>query len=108
MPTNCSLFIKCVESSSILRYQDILPQIIDGKQFFIDGDSLLLFALTAKGLSLDKGGQTLHVVYLVEKFLLSFISRNLTFTVIFFEVSLADFSCGLCPYFFVPPLLVAC
>lgn len=85
-PRNKQLIIDIDIISAVSRYQDILTPIIDGKEFFIDGDSLLMLALTSKGLSLDVGGQTLHIIYVVEKFLLSFLSRNLKFTVIFFEI----------------------
>ncbi|KAJ1525708.1 hypothetical protein ONE63_008919 [Megalurothrips usitatus] len=68
------------------RYQDILAQIIDGRKFVIDGDSLLLLALETNGLSMEGGAQTLHITYIVEKFLSNFIARNLNFVIVFFEI----------------------
>lgn len=68
------------------NYQDILPLVIDGRKFLIDGDSLLMHALNSKGLCLETGGTTLHVVYLVEKFLATFRAKGLNFVLIFFEV----------------------
>ncbi|XP_034236098.1 probable ATP-dependent RNA helicase DDX60 isoform X2 [Thrips palmi] len=35
---------------------------------------------------MDNGGQSLHIIYLVEKFLMIFLSRGLKFTVIFCEI----------------------
>ncbi|XP_034234769.1 probable ATP-dependent RNA helicase DDX60 isoform X2 [Thrips palmi] len=78
--------LKRVNSLSNARYQDILPQVIDGRKFIIDGDSLLMLALDSKGYSMENGGQTLHLIYLVEKFLMSFLSRHLNCVIVFFEV----------------------
>lgn len=80
-----------VNSLSNARYQDILPQVIDGRKFIIDGDSLLMLALDSKGYSMENGGQTLHLIYLIEKFLTSFLSRNLNCVIVFFEVSYSIF-----------------
>ncbi|KAE8742679.1 hypothetical protein FOCC_FOCC011808 [Frankliniella occidentalis] len=68
------------------RFQDISPQIVEGRKFIIDGDSLLMHALDSKGLSMELGGQTLHVIYIVENFLQTFISRALNFVVVFFKI----------------------
>lgn len=78
--------LKFINSFFQANYQDILPLVIDGRKFLIDGDSLLMLALDSKGLCSDAGGTTLHVIYIVEKFLSTFHDKGLNFVLVFFKV----------------------
>ena len=79
--------LKFVNSFFQANYQDILPLVVDGRKFLIDGDSLLMLALDSKGLSSEIGGTSLHIIYIVEKFLSTFHAKGLNFVLVFFKAS---------------------
>ncbi|XP_040274578.1 probable ATP-dependent RNA helicase DDX60 isoform X1 [Bufo bufo] len=63
-------------------YASLLNDYVESDVFVIDGDSLLLSCALDKSL---KKGQSLHFVFLVERFLLNFTDKGARYVVVFFQ-----------------------
>ena len=73
------------------EYVDFLSDFGRSEPFLVDGDALVLHALNDSLLDWQNGGQFLHLVFLVEKFLQNLQSRGSKFDVFFFHDNKAIF-----------------
>lgn len=67
------------------RYIDILSSLGSSQSVVIDGDAILLQALTDPDLILSEGVQWAHLFYLVEQTVFPFLERKARLQVIFFK-----------------------
>lgn len=73
------------------QYTDLIGDAGASELFFVDGDSLLLDLLASRDANIDwsYGGQFLHLVFLVERYLGWFKQRGGNFRVVFFDCNRA-------------------
>ncbi|KAM5264315.1 putative ATP-dependent RNA helicase DDX60 [Ctenodactylus gundi] len=64
------------------EYSSLFNDFIESEFFLIDGDSLLITCVCEKSL---KRGQSLHLVYLVESYLVDLINKGGKFALVFFQ-----------------------
>ncbi|KAK2572321.1 putative ATP-dependent RNA helicase DDX60 [Acropora cervicornis] len=67
------------------RCLNILTDFVDAEIFMIDGDSLLFELLGEESLDWSHGGQFLHLIYLLERFLQHFTDKGGVFHIVFFK-----------------------
>ncbi|KAK2572326.1 putative ATP-dependent RNA helicase DDX60 [Acropora cervicornis] len=67
------------------RRLNILTDFVDAEIFIIDGDSLLFELLGEESLDWSHGGQFLHLIYLLERFLQHFTDKGGVFHIVFFK-----------------------
>ncbi|KAI8484114.1 putative ATP-dependent RNA helicase ddx60, partial [Branchiostoma belcheri] len=71
--------------ASASRWVSLLHDFVDSELFIIDGDSLLLELLSEVNLDWSHGGQYLHLIFLVERFLHTFHQLGGIFHIVFFR-----------------------
>ncbi|XP_019643772.1 PREDICTED: probable ATP-dependent RNA helicase DDX60 isoform X1 [Branchiostoma belcheri] len=67
------------------QWVSLLHDFVDSELFIIDGDSLLLELLSEVNLDWSHGGQYLHLIFLVERFLHTFHQLGGIFHIVFFR-----------------------
>ena len=58
-----------------LRYENLENEFNDVEEFLIDGDSLLLSVVNDENFSMIYGGQSLQLVYIIERKLKLFLQK---------------------------------
>ena len=66
-----------------LRYENLENEFNDVEEFLIDGDSLLLSVVNDENFSMIYGGQSLQLVYIIERKLKLFVQKGAKFSIIF-------------------------
>ena len=70
-----------------VRYENLGNEFNDAEEFLIDGDSLLLSVANDENFNMIHGGQSLQLVYIIERKLKLLVQRGAKFTVIFSKLS---------------------
>ena len=76
-----------VKLNGKLRYENLENEFNDAEEFLIDGDSLLLSAVNDESLNMIYGGQSLQLVYVIERKLKLFVQKGAKFSIIFLKFS---------------------
>ena len=66
-----------------LRYENLENEFNNVEEFLIDGDSLLLSVVNDGNFSMIYGGQSLQLVYIIERKLKLFVQKGAKFSIIF-------------------------
>ena len=66
-----------------LRYESLENEFNNVEEFLIDGDSLLLSVVNDGNFSMIYGGQSLQLVYIIERKLKLFVQKGAKFSIIF-------------------------
>ena len=69
-----------------VRYENLENEFNDA-EFLIDGDSLLLSAVNDENFNMIYGGQSLQLVYMIERKLKVFVQKGAKFSIIFLKLS---------------------
>ena len=64
-----------VKLNGKLRYENLENEFNDVEEFLIDGDSLLLSVVNDENFSMIYGGQSLQLVYIIERKLKLFLQK---------------------------------
>ena len=76
-----------VKLNGKLRYENLENEFNDAEEFLIDGDSLLLSAVNDENVNMIYGGQSLQLVYVIERKLKLFVQRGAKFSIVFLKFS---------------------
>ena len=70
-----------------VRYENLGNEFNDAEEFLIDGDSLLLSVVNDENFNMIYGGQSLQLLYIIERKLKLLVQRGEKFTIIFLKFS---------------------
>ena len=70
-----------------VRYENLGNEFNDAEEFLIDGDSLLLSVVNDENFNMIYGGQSLQLLYIIERKLKLLVQRGAKFTIIFLKFS---------------------
>ena len=70
-----------------VRYENLENEFNYAEEFLIDGDSLLLLAVNDENFNMIYGGQSLQLVYVIERKLKIFVQKGAKFSIIFLKLS---------------------
>ena len=76
-----------VKLNGKVRYENLENEFNDAEEFLIDGDSLLLSVVNDENFNMIYGGQSLQLVYIIERKLKLFVKKGAKFTFIFLKLS---------------------
>ena len=76
-----------VKLNGKVRYENLENEFNDAEEFLIDGDSLLLSAVNDENFNMIYGGQSLQLVYIIERKLKLFVQKGAKFSIVFLKLS---------------------
>ena len=76
-----------VKLNGKLRYENLENEFNDAEEFLVDGDSLLLSAVNDENFNMIYGGQSLQLIYVIERKLKLFVQKGAKFSIIFLKLS---------------------
>ena len=65
-----------VKLNGKLRYENLENEFNDAEEFLVDGDSLLLSAVNDENFNMIYGGQSLQLIYVIERKLKLFVQKG--------------------------------